>query len=109
MAFVPDMGDVVWIDFNPQVGHEQAGDRPAVVLTPADYNNRLGLALCCPVTSKSKGYPFEVPISGSSSSVALADQVKCLDWRKRGATWKSRVTDQEVARIKAKLRALIGM
>lgn len=86
-AYVPDRGHVVWITLNPQAGHEQAGRRPAVVLSPVAYNGRLGLAIFCPVTSQIKGYPFEVrvppglPVAG----VVLADQVKNLDWRVRKA------------------------
>jgi mRNA interferase MazF len=107
-GFVPDTGDIIWLDFDPQTGHEQAGHRPAVVLSPAAYNGRIGLLICCPVTTKIKGYPFEVPLSGSPPSVVLADQVKSLDWRRRGATRKSRVTLGEMAVIRAKIRSLIG-
>jgi mRNA interferase MazF len=106
--FVPEAGDIVWINFDPQAGHEQSGHRQAVVLSPAAYNARVGLLLCCPVTTKIKGYPFEVPLSGSPPSVALADQVKSFDWRKRQATKKANATRSELALIRAKLRALIG-
>lgn len=87
-CYVPDRGDVVWIDFNPQTGHEQAGRRPAVTLSPALYNGRTGLALLCPITNQIKGYPFEVtiPQGWNVTGVVLADQVKSLDWRRRGAT-----------------------
>jgi mRNA interferase MazF len=107
-SFVPDTADIVWIDFDPQVGHEQAGHRPAVVLSPAAYNGRSGLMVCCPVTTRIKGYPFEVALSGSPPSVALADQVKSLDWRRRSTTRKGLATRAEVALIRAKLRSLIG-
>ena len=106
MAFVPDAGDVVWLQFTPQAGHEQAGHRPAVVLSPAAYN-RFGLMLCCPLTTKIKGYPFEVHIAGDPPSVVLADQVKSLDWRARGAKHKGRVRAIELAEIRAKAHALI--
>ena len=85
MAYVPDRGDAVWINFNPQAGHEQSGRRPAIVLSPVAYNRRVGLALFCPITNQIKGYPFEVmipeglPVNGA----ILADQVKSLDWRAR--------------------------
>ncbi len=84
---VPDRGDVVWLSFRPQAGHEQDGRRPAVVLSPAAYNGKVGLALLCPVTRKVKGYPFEVrlPDGFPVSGVVLADQVKSLDWRARRA------------------------
>lgn len=85
--YVPRRGDVVWLTFNPQAGHEQAGRRPAVVLSPLSYNAKVGLALLCPITSAVKGYPFEVPIPNGlpASGVILADQVKSLDWRARDA------------------------
>ncbi|HQT65796.1 MAG: toxin MazF [Acidocella sp. 21-58-7] len=107
MVYVPEAGDVVWLQFSPQAGHEQAGHRPAVVLSPAAYNH-IGLMLCCPLTTKLKGYPFEVPLTGSKSSAALADQVKSLDWRARGAERKGKVRDVELAEIRAKARSLIG-
>ena len=106
MAFVPEAGDVVWLRFTPQAGHEQAGHRPAVVLSPAAYN-RFGLMLCCPLTTRIKGYPFEVRIDGDPPSVVLADQVKSLDWRARGAKRKGRVTADDLAEIRAKAVALI--
>jgi len=83
--YVPARGDVIWITFNPQTGHEQAGRRPALVLSPSSYNGKVGLAILCPVTSQIKGYPFEVPIPLGSKleGVILADQVKSLDWRVR--------------------------
>lgn len=107
-AYVPDAGDVVWLQFDPQAGDEQAGHRPAVVLSPAGYNAKTGLMVCCPVTTRIKAYPFEVALSGQPASVALADQVKNLDWRARRAVRKGRITDRELADIRAKLRALIG-
>jgi mRNA interferase MazF len=107
-GYVPDAGDVIWLDFDPQTGREQAGHRPAVVLSPAAYNGRVGLLVCCPVTTKIKGYPFEVPLSGSPGSVVLADQVKNLDWRTRGAARKGTATREELAVIRAKIRSLIG-
>jgi len=105
---VPDAGDIVWISFNPQAGHEQAGHRPAVVLSPASYNSKTSLMLCCPMTSQIKGYPFEVIIHGPTPSVVLADQVKSLDWRKRRARRKGSVSAAELEEVRGKLRALIG-
>ena len=108
-GYVPEAGDVVWINFDPQAGHEQAKHRPAVVLSPASYNAKAGLMLCCPTTSAVKGYPFEVKLSGGRpASVALADQVKSFDWRARKARLKAKVTPSELAEIRAKLHALIG-
>ena len=85
--YVPQRGDVIWINFNPQVGHEQAGRRPAVVLSPGTYNDRTSLAILCPVTNQVKGYPFEVavPAGLDVTGVILADQVKSMDWRSRNA------------------------
>lgn len=107
-GYVPDAGDIVWLQFDPQAGHEQAGHRPAVVLSPASYNGRAGMILCCPTTTRIKGYPFEVAIQGQPPSVVLADQVKSQDWRARHATRKGRVSAAELAEVRAKLRALIG-
>ena len=91
-SYVPEAGDVVWLQFDPQAGPEQAGHRPAVVLSPASYNSRAGMVVCCPTTTRIKGYPFEVVLAGDPLSVVLADQVKSQDWRARGATRKGRVT-----------------
>jgi len=84
-AYVPVRGDIVWINFNPQSGHEQKGRRPALVLSPEDYNKKVGLAIFCPVTNQVKGYPFEVLIPEKMKvlGVILADQVKSLDWKTR--------------------------
>ena len=108
MAYVPDAGDIVWIHFDPQAGHEQASHRPAVVLSPSSYNVRAGLLLCCPTTTQIKGYPFEVKLAGQPPSVALADQVKSFDWRARKARKKGRASAAELAEIRAKVHALIG-
>jgi mRNA interferase MazF len=89
MAYVPTRGDVVWLDFNPQTGREQAGRRPAVVLSPEEYNDRTGLALFCPITSAVKGYPFEVAVPEGQGviGVILADHIRSLDWRARRAEY----------------------
>ncbi len=107
-GWVPDAGEVIWVQFDPQVGREQAGHRPAVVLTPAAYNRNSGLLLCVPLTTRLKGYPFEVPVAGDRPGVALVDHVKSLDWQGRGATKKGRVSDAELEEVRAKLRALVG-
>jgi mRNA interferase MazF len=106
-SYVPDTGDVVWLSFDPQV-HEQAGHRPALVLSPAAYNEKTSLMVCCPMTTQTKNYPFEVVIAGMPRSAVLADQVKSLDWRKRRARKKGAVSAAELADVRAKLRALIG-
>jgi mRNA interferase MazF len=106
--YVPEAGDIVWLQFNPQAGHEQAGHRPALVISPSAYNGKTGLMLCCPMTTRVKDYPFEVVVTGKRPSVALADQVKNLDWVVRRARYKGRVTPAELAETRAKLSALIG-
>ena len=106
--YVPDAGDIVWISFGPQTGHEQAGHRPAVGLSPAAYNAKTSLMVCCPMTTLIKNYPFEVVIAGPSPSAVLADQVKSLDWRKRRAKRKGIISVAELADVRAKIRALIG-
>ncbi len=107
-TFVPDAGDIVWLQFDPQAGHEQAGHRPALVLSPAAYNGKAGLMLCCPMTTQIKGYPFEVRIAGDTDSAVLADQVKSLDWRVRRAKLKGRISAAELAEVRAKVMALVG-
>lgn len=105
---MPDAGHIVWLSFTPQAGHEEAGHRPAVVLTPRAYNDRTSLMICCPMTTQIKGYPFEVAIAGDRKSVVLADQVKSVDWRSRKATRKGMVSAAELAEVRAKIKALIG-
>ena len=107
-GYVPDSGDIVWLNFTPQAGHEQAGHRPALVLSPASYNHKTSLLVWCPLTTQIKGYPFEVLIGGSPPSAVLADQAKSLDWRSRYARRKGRVTSEQLAEVQAKIRALIG-
>ena len=106
--YVPDAGDIVWLLFDPQAGHEQAGHRPALVLSPASYNARAGLMLCCPMTTQVKGYPFEVVIAGNKPSAVLSDQVKSVDWKARKATRKGKVTAAELSQVRRKAIALIG-
>ena len=106
--YVPDAGDIVWLHFDPQAGHEQTGHRPALVLSPSAYNGKTGLMLCCPMTTQIKGYPFEVLIAGDRPTSVLADQVKSLDWVIRKATRKGKVSPAELADVKAKIFALIG-
>jgi mRNA interferase MazF len=107
-GFVPDAGDIVWLHFTPHAGHEQAGHRPALVLSPAAYNDRSSLMICCPLTTQVKNYPFEVLLTGSRPSAVLADQLKSVDWRARKAVRKGRVLASELAEVRGKIRALIG-
>ena len=104
-SYIPRRGDIVWLTFNPQAGHEQAGRRPAFVVSPYSYNEKVGLFLVCPITSQIKGYPFEVRISSESgiNGVVLADQIKNLDWKARRAEFvefaEKEVTDAVSARL----------
>ena len=108
-AYVPQQGDVVWLTLNPQAGHEQAGRRPAVVLSPRTYNSKTGLAIFCPVTTQVKGYPFEVllpealPVTGA----ILSDQVKNLDWRARNAELICPLPDEVINEVLEKLGTLL--
>lgn len=108
-SYVPGRGDAIWLDFDPQAGHEQAGRRPALVLSPEAYNRRVDLMLACPITSQVKGYPFEVTIpSGSKiSGVILADQVKSLDWRVRRASLIEPLSASVVSEVLNKLNTLL--
>lgn len=107
-AYVPEAGDIVWLQFDPQAGREQVGHRPAVVLSPASYNRLSGMMICCPTTTRIKGYPFEVALSGNPPSVVLADQAKSQDWGARQVRRKGRVSAGELAEVRAKLKTLIG-
>jgi mRNA interferase MazF len=108
--YVPRRGDVVWLTFSPQAGHEQAGRRAAVALSPIEYNAKVGLAILCPVTSQIKGYPFEVAIPNASpmSGAVLADQVKSLDWRARKAEFICALPYATVSEILQKLSVLLA-
>lgn len=109
ISYVPDRGDVVWLDFDPQAGHEQSGRRPAFVLSPQSYNGKTGLMLCCPITTQVKGYPFEVEVEGVAAvrGVILADQVKSLDWQVRRAEKKGKVPDRVLEEVVLRVRALL--
>ncbi|PAK77404.1 endoribonuclease MazF [Acetobacter fabarum] len=107
-VWVPDCGEIVWLEFDPQAGREQAGHRPAVVLSPASYNAKAGMMLCCPTTTKIKGYPFEVALTGKTASVVLSDQVRSLDWRVRKAKLKGKVLPEELEAIRQRIRLLVG-
>ena len=108
-GYVPGRGEAIWLQFNPQAGHEQAGRRPALVISPKSYNEKVGLALLCPITSKVKGYPFEVrlPPGLEVSGVILADQLKSLDWRVRKARFICPVSAGVVSEVVAKVRAIL--
>lgn len=109
-SYCPKRGDVVWLSFAPQAGHEQAGHRPALTLSPEAYNHKVGLAIFCPITTQIKGYPFEVPVPAGlkASGVILADQVKSLDWHARYARFCCRIPEATCAEVLQKLDALLG-
>jgi mRNA interferase MazF len=108
-SYFPERGDLIWLEFNPQAGHEQAGRRPGLVVSPKAYNQRVGLALVCPITSRAKGYPFEVLIAQGlpCTGVVLVDQVKSLDWRARRAKFIAKLSIDKVHEVLGKLRTLI--
>jgi mRNA interferase MazF len=110
MASIPQRGDIVWFTFNPQAGHEQSGRRPALVLSPAAYNEKVGLAIFCPITSQAKGYPFEVllPDGLGVNGVILSDQVKSLDWKARQAELVGKLPSNILDEVLAKLATLIS-
>jgi len=109
-AYIPDVGDVVWMTFTPQAGREQAGRRPGLVLTPIEYNSKTSLCLACPITSHAKGYPFEVSLPDDAiiHGVVLADHVRSADWQARKAEFVETVDNETLAEVQAKLKALLG-
>ena len=109
--YCPKRGDVVWISFTPQAGHEQAGHRPALVLSPQSYNRKVGLAILCPVTNQVKGYPFEVeiPIGMKASGAVLSDQVKSMDWRARKASRLCSLPETTVRQVLNKVGTLLDV
>jgi mRNA interferase MazF len=108
---VPDAGDLVWLTFDPQAGHEQRGRRPALILSPRAYNSKARLAIACPITNLVKGYPFEVslPPGGKISGVVLADHVKNLDWHARRLVFEAKAPPDVVTDVRERLRALLGL
>jgi mRNA interferase MazF len=108
--YVPDRGDIVWLQFDPRAGHEQKGRRPALVISPRAYNQKVGLVLFCPITSRIKGYPYEValPEGLDASGAVLSDQVKSLDWRVRKAKRIGRIPGEVLKEVLAKIHTLVG-
>lgn len=107
-AYIPALGDIIWLNFDPQVGREQAGKRPALVLSPQSYNKLIGLAIVCPITKRVKGYPFEVQIQGQRiSGAVLADHVKSVDWKGRRASLIEPASAEAVLNVTVKLHALL--
>jgi mRNA interferase MazF len=110
-SYIPERGDIVWLEFNPQAGYEQTGHRPALVLSPKEYNEKVKLALFCPITSHIKGYPFEVmlPEKYKISGAVLSDQIKSLDWQVRKAHRIDSVPRDVLEEVLAKIHALLGI
>ena len=110
VPYTPERGDIVWLTFTPQAGHEQAGRRPALVLSPSAYNRKVGLAIFCPITSQIKGYPFEVavPQGLTVNGVILSDQVKSLDWKARQAEFVCRLPDSLLMTVLKRLGTLLN-
>lgn len=108
--YIPEQGDLIWIQFNPQAGHEQAGTRPAIIISPSSYNGTVGLALMCPITSKIKGYPFEVrlPAKFKITGAILSDQIKNLDWRARKAEFISKAPHEIISEVISKIKTIIA-
>lgn len=109
--YVPDAGDLIWLTFDPQAGREQRGRRPALVLSPRVYNSRADLAVACPITSKAKGYPFEValPTGGPIAGSVLSDQLKSIDWKERRAEFAGKVASSALAEVRERIRPLLGL
>ena len=107
-SYIPERGDIVWLDFNPQLGHEQRGRRPALTLSFKAYNEKIGLALFCPITSKVKGYPFEVELELKKiKGSVLSDQIKSLDWRERNIELIEKIGDKELEEVIEKIEVLL--
>jgi mRNA interferase MazF len=107
--YIPDRGDIVWLNFNPQAGHEQKGKRPAMVVSPKEYNRKVNLGLFCPITSQEKGYPFEVKIKNKKiNGVVLSDQIKSLDWTKRNMEYIIKAAEKEIKEVVEKINILIN-
>jgi mRNA interferase MazF len=109
-SYIPERGDIVWLDFDPQKRHEQKGNRPAIVVSPGEYNEKVGLAVFCPITNQEKGYPFEVKIvSKKITGVILSDQIKSLDWRKRDIKFIVKSKEEEMIEVIGKINLLINI
>ena len=106
--YIPNRGDLVWLDFNPQLGHEQRGRRPALVLSHKSYNEKIGLCIFCPITSKEKGYPFEVKVVGKKiNGCVLSDQIKSLDWKVRNIEYIEEIDEELLKEVMDKIKVII--
>lgn len=108
MTYTPDRGDIVWLNFTPHAGHEQKGKRPAIILSPKEYNKKTGLAVCCPITSNIKGYPFEVIVNGKKiDGAVLSDHLKNLDWKARDIKYIEKAHADVLNEVVEKISVLI--
>lgn len=108
MTYIPDRGDIVWLNFTPQAGHEQKGKRPAIILSPKEYNKKTGLAVCCPITSNIKGYPFEVIVNGKKiDGAVLSDHLKNLDWKAMDIKYIEKARTEVLNEVIEKISVLI--
>ena len=108
MSYIPDRGDIVWLEFNPQKGHEQKGKRPGIVLSKKEYNQKSNLAIICPITSKIKGYPFEVRINSIIQGVILSDQIRSIDWKSRNAAFIEKTSEEILKEILENIDLLLN-
>ena len=108
MSYIPDRGDIVWLEFNPQKGHEQKGRRPGIVLSKKEYNQKSSLAIICPITSKIKGYPFEVKVNSTIQGVILSDQIRSIDWKSRNAAFIEKTSEEILKEILENIDLLLN-
>jgi len=108
MSYIPDRGDIVWLEFNPQKGHEQKGKRPGIVLSKKEYNQKSNLAIICPITSKIKDYPFEVRINSIIQGVILSDQIRSIDWKSRNAAFIEKTSEEILKEILENIDLLLN-
>ena len=108
MSYIPDRGDIIWLEFDPQKGHEQKGRRPGIVLSKKEYNQKSNLAIICPITSKIKDYPFEVRINSIIQGVILSDQIRSIDWKSRDASFIEKIPEEILKEILENIDLLLN-
>jgi mRNA interferase MazF len=108
MSYIPDRGDIIWLEFDPQKGHEQKGRRPGIVLSKKEYNQKSNLAIICPITSKIKGYPFEVRINSIIQGIILSDQIRSIDWKSRNAAFIEKTPEEILKEILENIDLLLN-
>lgn len=108
MSYIPERGDIIWLEFDPQKGHEQKGRRPGIVLSKKEYNQKSNLAIICPITSKIKGYPFEIRINSIIQGVVLSDQIRSIDWKSRNAAFIEKIPEEILKEILENINLLLN-